>query len=247
MTDLENQMEMIKQGTHPELLARIEEIEKRKKQRLEMIMAEKRFTVQLIEKDYKADEFVAHCEFNSEKRKFKKRKLEELEDLRCRIKTEKRRIDVLDEEEPLNESEKNEDLIALGIINEDDYAQGTHPELLARIEEIEKRKKQRLEMIMAEKRFTVQLIEKDYKADEFVAHCEFNSEKRKFKKRKLEELEDLRCRIKTEKRRIDVLDEEDYVIPNRERLVKRRRTKEIVASNCEFLYNNYGFPGNILF
>ncbi|CAH1764960.1 13738_t:CDS:2 [Entrophospora sp. SA101] len=124
MTDLENQMEMIKQGTHPELLARIEEIEKRKKQRLEMIMAEKRFTVQLIEKDYKADEFVAHCEFNSEKRKFKKRKLEELEDLRCRIKTEKRRIDVLDEEEPLNESEKNEDLIALGIINEDDYAQG---------------------------------------------------------------------------------------------------------------------------
>ncbi|CAJ0918941.1 16354_t:CDS:2 [Entrophospora sp. SA101] len=105
--------------------------------------------------------------------------------------------------------------------------QGTHPELLARIEEIEKRKKQRLEMIMAEKRFTVQLIEKDYKADEFVAHCEFNSEKRKFKKRKLEELEDLRCRIKTEKRRIDVLDEEDYVIPNRERLVKRRRTKEI--------------------
>nr|CAG8606199.1 15620_t:CDS:2 [Entrophospora candida] len=129
MTDLENQMEMIKQGTHPELLARIEEIEKRKKQRLEMIMAEKRFTVQLIEKDYKADEFVAHCEFNSEKRKFKKRKLEELEDLRCRIKTEKRRIDVLDEEdlqtplEPLNESEKNEDLIALGIINEDDYAQ----------------------------------------------------------------------------------------------------------------------------
>nr|CAG8617632.1 2977_t:CDS:2 [Entrophospora candida] len=122
--------------------------------------------------------------------------------------------------------------------------QGTHPELLARIEEIEKRKKQRLEMIMAEKRFTVQLIEKDYKADEFVAHCEFNSEKRKFKKRKLEELEDLRCRIKTEKRRIDVLDEEDYVIPNRERLVKRRRTKEIIINEDDYAQDRFYYCGH---
>ncbi|CAG8461588.1 2747_t:CDS:2 [Funneliformis mosseae] len=93
--ELEKDIKMINEGTHPELIARMEEIEQKRRRRLEIAESRKKYQVIHCHKQYEEAEYKAQCEFMSDKYESRRKKLDDMESKRWQLIKEKNCLDIL--------------------------------------------------------------------------------------------------------------------------------------------------------
>ncbi|GBC05538.1 hypothetical protein RclHR1_06280011 [Rhizophagus clarus] len=124
--------------------------------------------------------------------------------------------------------------------------QGTHQELINRMEEIEQKKKRRLEIAESRKRYQVMHCQKQYEEAEYMADCEFMSDKFETKRKKLDDMESQKWKMIREKNRLDVLGRIECSGPDHNQLSHRKSKKLTNAAELKYLQVHYGFPADIL-
>ncbi|CAB4413222.1 unnamed protein product [Rhizophagus irregularis] len=133
--------------------------------------------------------------------------------------------------EQIGELEKEVDMIN----------QGTHHELISRMKEIEQKKKRRLEIAESRKRYQVIHCQKQYEEAEYMAECEFMSDKFETKRKKLDDMESRKWQMIREKNRLDVLGRIECSGPDHNQLAHRKSKKLTNVAELKYL-QAYGFP-----
>ncbi|KAF9435985.1 hypothetical protein BGZ76_005099 [Entomortierella beljakovae] len=78
MTELDREVDMINNGTHPELSSLMREIEQKREQRLRFADMGKKYLLAIAENSYQVAEYRAHCTFQSARRNTRLEKIREI-------------------------------------------------------------------------------------------------------------------------------------------------------------------------
>ncbi|CAG8508398.1 13770_t:CDS:2 [Funneliformis caledonium] len=124
--------------------------------------------------------------------------------------------------------------------------EGTHPELIARMEEIEQKRRRRLEIAESRKKYQVIHCHKQYEEAEYKAQCEFMSDKYESRRKKLDDMESKRWQLIKEKNCLDILGRIEYSGPDHNHLTQRKNMKLLNIAELKYVQTHYGFPADIL-
>ncbi|RIA95553.1 Sds3-like-domain-containing protein [Glomus cerebriforme] len=120
--------------------------------------------------------------------------------------------------------------------------QGTHRELISRMEEIEQKRRRRLEIAASRKKYQEMHCQKQYEEAEYMAECEFMSDQYETKRKKLDDMESRKWKMIREKNRLDVFGRIECSGPDHNQLTYLKNKKLSNAAELKYVQMHYGFP-----
>ncbi|CAI2168254.1 19900_t:CDS:2 [Funneliformis geosporum] len=122
----------------------------------------------------------------------------------------------------------------------------SYPELKSRMEEIEQKRRRRLEIAESRKKYQVIHCHKQYEEAKYKADCEFKSDKYESRRKKLDDMESKRWQLIREKNCLDILGRIEYSGPDHNHLTHRKNMKLSNIAELKYVQTHYGFPADIL-